>query len=307
MKIFKSRVRNIDLYIHPDLSAQFVRVISDPHDVDPARLARSGLSEMLVEGESYLPPVVGPFTKFNADGRWQPRRDVPKESRYIRTVLWRWTQFTGGGGTEEVEDSRDIYRQCFQRTFVPPPSDEVFGFPIKEGLYLATEALSLPTGRDKLLHQVNLMLELFGSCEIVRADGASASPAKTNRRWTFLPPGPFKKGTIAEAIKSTMDTFSDGDKIIMTERQNLLTELEPAEVARGSGGFSDYLAYVFPQYERVVLESLRRDNAIYVFHSQWEKFSRLTKREILDLDVHEARVVHSKGWQGRLKAVLGAA
>ena len=306
LQINRTRIRNLDLYVHPDLTEKFVRVVSDPRAVDPSRLGKAGLVEMLAEGESYLPPQIGRITRYNADGRWEPNKILPKESRYVRTIYWKWTQFAGGGATEEMEDSRDIYRMCYQRTLVAPPADEVFGFPIAGHVFLATEAIALPTGRERLLHQVNMMLELFGNCEVVRADGTSASPAITHRRWAFLPTGPYKKGDIARALKPVLDKLGDGDRLILTERQDLLTELDPQEVARGQGGFNDYLAYVFPQYERVVLESLRRDNAIYIFRNKWEQFSRLTKREILDQGVHDARILHTKGWQSRLKAALGA-
>lgn len=305
MLISRTRIRNLSLYVHPDLKDQFVRVVTDPAAIDAARLARAGLSEMLAEGESYLPPAIGRVTRYNSEGRSEPQRDLPKENRYIRTIYWRWTQFAGGGTTEEVEDSRDVYRLCYQRKTTPPPAEEIFGFPVDRKVMLATEAVSMPGGHEKLLHQVNMMLELYGTCEVVRADGTSASPALTHRRWTFLPAGPYKKGDVAREIKPVLDRLNDGDRLILSERQEFLAELEPQEIARGLGGFNDYLAYIYPQYRRVVLESLRRDNAIYVFKNKWEQFSRLTKREILDQGFHDARILHTKGWQNRLKTTLG--
>jgi hypothetical protein len=304
MRITRTHVRNLDLYVHPDLRDQFVRVVSPMTELSADKLSRIGLDQPLAEGESYLPPSVGRTSRFNAEGKWVTLRDHPKEKRYIRTIHWTWKQFTGGGGTEDVEDSRDIYRMCYPRDIVLPPSEEVFGFPIDGVIYAATESVSLPGESERVRHQVNLMLELFKECEVVRADGTSASPARTHRRWTFLPSGPFKKGDITQSLEPVLSRLGVGDKIILSERQDFLTELDPQEVAQGQGGFNDYLAYVFPQYGRVVLESLRRDNAIYVFKSAWESFSRLTKRQILDSGVHDARVLHTKGWQGRLMEIL---
>ena len=304
MRISRSHVRNLDLYVHPDLRDQFVRVITSFEELSSEQLARVGLDARLEEGESYLPPAVGRASRFNAEGRWVAQRDQPKESRYIRTIFWTWKQWVGGGGTEDREDSRDIYRQCYPRLLTPPPSEEVFGFSIDDHMFAATEAVAMPGGAERLLHQVNLMLELFKNCEIVRADGTSASLAKTHRRWIFLPSGPYKSGEISRSLDGILSTVSTGDKIILKERQDFLTDLEPQEVAQGLGGFSDYLAYVFPKYSRVVLESLRRDNAIYVFKDKWEAFSRLTKRQILDSGVHDARVLHTKGWQARLIQAL---
>jgi hypothetical protein len=304
MRISRSFVRNLDLYIHPDLREQFVRVVVPFEELTADQLKRVGLDAPLAEGESYLPPPIGRTSRFNAEGRWIVQRDQPKELRYIRTIFWTWKQFVGRDQTEDHEDSRDIYRKCYPRELSPPPSEEVFGFSVSGRMYAATEAVSLPGGAEQLRHQVNLMLELFRTCEIVRADGTSASPAQTHRRWVFLPSGPYKAGDISRAMDSVIAKASAGDQIILKERQDFLTELEPQEVAQGLGGFSDYLAYVLPQYGRVVLESLRRDNAIYVFKEKWEAFSRLTKRQILDSSVHDARILHTKGWQGRLKESL---
>lgn len=302
MLISRTRVRNIDRYIHPDLENQFVRVVAKFEDAGVARLKRFGLEDTLAEGETYLPNPAGPITRFNSEGRWVVKRDQPKESRYIRTVYWQWKQWGG----EEREEARDIHRDCYPRELTPPPAEEIFGFPIEGKVVAAAEAVSLPTGKPQLLHQVNLMLEVFGECEIVRADGTSASPAKTQRRWVFLPSGPFKKGDVPKALDQVFSRMSAGDKMILSDRQDFLTEMNPQEVAQGIGGFNDYLAYVFPQYGRVVLESLRRDNAIYIFKDSWEKFSKLTKREILDSGVHNARILHTTGWRDRLmKAVEG--
>lgn len=304
MRINRTRIRNVDRYVHPSIQDQFVRVISRFEDLSAAQLKRIGLDEPLAEGEAYLPPIVGSATRFNAEGKWIVHRDQPKEDRYIRTIYWHWKQWASGGGTEDREDSRDIVRKCYPRTLTAPPSEEVIGFPVEGELVAATEAVSLPGGRDQLLHQVNVMLELFGSCEVVRADGTSASPARTHRRWAFLPSGPYKKGDVPRALDRVFSRLSEGDRTILSERQDFLTELEPQEIAEGQGGFNDYLAYVFPQFGRVVLESLRRDNAIYVFKDSWEKFSRLTKREILDDNLQDARVLHTKGWQARLMQAL---
>jgi len=303
MRINRSRVRNIELYIHPDLRNKFVRVISSFDEVTPDRLKRIGLSEPLSEGESYLAPPIGRTSRYNSEGQWTVHRDQPKVPRYIRTIYWTWKQWVGRE-TEEREESRDIIRPCYPRDLVPPPSEEIFGFSIGGSINASTESISLPLEIDRLKHQVNLMLELFGTCEIVGADGSSAYPATTQRRWVFLPPGPYSKSVVGDAIAPLLARLSRGDAIILKERQDFLESLDPQEVAQGVGGFSDYLAYVLPQFGRVVLESLRRDNAIYVFKGKWERFSRYTKRDILDSELHDARIVHTTGWPTRLTEAL---
>lgn len=305
MRINRKHVRKVSRYVHPTLSNQYVRVIATIDDLGEQQLARIDLVTKLAEGESYLPPPISRFSRFNAEGKWVTRRNEPKEKRYITTLRTAKSEFRGRDRREDVESTHDVYRMCYPRDLIPPPEEEVFGFPIDNQVYAATEALSLPAEEERLQHQVNLLLELFGSCEVVRADGQSASPARTHRRWTFLPSGSYKQGTITTALGPLLAKLRPGDRMILTGRQEILDSFEPQEIAQGEGGFSDYLAYVFPQYGRVVLESLRRDNAIYVFKGAWEAFSRLTKRQIIDSGVHDARIVHSTGWQQRLQDVLG--
>jgi hypothetical protein len=55
------------------------------------------------------------------------------------------------------------------------------------------------------------------------------------------------------------------------------------------GGFSDYIAYVFAERRLVVLESVRKGNAIYVFGQNWDRFSKLSKAEILDRNCSDPR------------------
>jgi len=70
------------------------------------------------------------------------------------------------------------------------------------------------------------------------------------------------------------------------------------------GGFDDYLAYLFRARKIVILESVRRDNAIYVFGRDWKKVSQLTKAEVLSNRFHVARIVHTKGWKTQLARLM---
>ncbi len=54
----------------------------------------------------------------------------------------------------------------------------------------------------------------------------------------------------------------------------------------------------------VVLESIRQDNAIYIFDLGWEAFSRLSKAEVLANNFQLHRIVHTVGWKDRLRQVM---
>jgi hypothetical protein len=53
-----------------------------------------------------------------------------------------------------------------------------------------------------------------------------------------------------------------------------------------------------------VLESVRMDNAIYVFGLEWQGVSQLTKAQVLSNNYHQDRIIHAKGWKGRLARLL---
>ena len=52
-----------------------------------------------------------------------------------------------------------------------------------------------------------------------------------------------------------------------------------------------------------ILESLIYGNAIYVFDKNWLEFSKLTKKEILDENLHMKRIIHKKGWEKEVRAL----
>ena len=88
-------------------------------------LAKIGFAKTPLDGQTVLPAILGPTSRFNAEGKHVVLKDRPKESRYIRTVRWRWKQWAGRYGNEEREDFRDIWRDCYQREFIPPPAIEL--------------------------------------------------------------------------------------------------------------------------------------------------------------------------------------
>ncbi|MCK1463481.1 hypothetical protein M2175_006958 [Bradyrhizobium elkanii] len=97
---------------------------------------------------------------------------------------------------------------------------------------------------------------------------------------------------------------SDSVAAVIQARQETLVSLGPTTIYVGVNGFSDYIAYEFKSHELVVLESIRRDNAIYVFGRDWETASRLSKKQILDASLQKARIVHSVGWKEKVRTLV---
>src|SRR5690606_29253454 len=90
---------------------------------------------------------------------------------------------------------------------------------------------------------------------------------------------------------------------VITDRQKFLLDLKPRELIFGQGGFSNYMAYNFDSF--VILESIKIDNAMYVFKENWKEVSKLTKKEIIQGKLVFKRIVHTIGWKDKVRKILG--
>ncbi len=302
MIITKSRIVHIRQYLsHLPAGASF-RIVVALDDEKFSRLPSLGFAASPQVGDTVLPKPMGTVSRFNSEGRWVIRRDLPKELRYVRTVHWRWQQWTSGGGSEEHEDFCDLYRKCFQREFVAPPSVELT-YNEKDGvrLIVVPEMQNDERYDEPNKHVVNLLLELFGTCELVAADLTRIAPVALRKvNWRLLPPGKYPWDRLEEAIDDAIARISEGARRVIWDRQITLQKFGPDEIFIGEGGYSDYIAYIFQKRGFVVLESIRHGNAIYVFGSDWQRVSRLTKAEVLSKHFHLVRIVHTKGWKRKL-------
>lgn len=304
MQIKKKFILSIDNYISHLLPGDSIRIVVEEEVTH--NLSSIGFSSPPVDGETVLPAVRGNVSKFNAEGRYITRKDLPKELRYINTVEWTWEQWDGYGQTKTVTEERDIYRNCYQREFLPPPSEELTwvrsdGSPLIISREFSVEDIS----KDSFKHLINLFLELFGECEIRRADLSGFIPYKVSKvNWHFLPPGKYPWDRVLSHTKSLLKKKDPRYSKVILGRQHFIMKYQPDEIFVGNGGFRAYMAYVFKEKEIVVLESVLTDNATYIFGKDWEDVAILTKAEVLSGGLHRERIIHSKGWRKRIKKLL---
>lgn len=308
MRINKKRIMNVEAYLSAVPAGAEFRLIADVQSLSEGALERLGFVLPVLDGTSILPQALGPVSRFNADGRWHIRRDLSKEERYIRTVQWSWKQWTGRGDYEEHTDFRDIHRECYPREFVPPPSLELT-YTVNDDRELLTSASLTHDAAlaDLNKHAINLFLELFGYCEIVTSNLTALNPPNVRyANWRLLPPGEHPWDRIEEHIHRVVRARASSTREVIWDRQTTLRSHAPGEIYLGNGGFDDYLAYIFRDKGLVVLESIRKDNAIYIFGLDWEELSRMTKAQIIANNLHLHRIVHTRGWKDRLRQVLAA-
>lgn len=306
MYIKGKRVHDAGRYLAGVATNSSFRIVTGLAEDAIVALARAGFDSSPASGDTVLPRIVGPVSRFNAAGREKVRRDLPKENRYVRTVHWRWRQWAGRYRYEEHDDFRDQYRNCFPREHVPPPSIELTYIEQNGQRLIVSPVLTRQDADSELnTHAINLFLELFGTCEVVGTDLARVTvPQIKKANWRLLPPGEYPWERLKTHIDHAVAHAGNDAQSVIWDRQETLKSLAPDEIYVGQGGFNDYLAYVFRSRGIVVLESVRMDNAIYVFGLDWQGVSQLTKAQVLSNNYHQDRIIHAKGWKGRLARLL---
>jgi hypothetical protein len=305
MRIDRTQIRKLDRYLNVLPPGSSFKIVSE---VDDAMLERMGLEPPYDNSTTALPAVVGRTTRFNAEGKWNVRRDLPKELRFVGNRSWTRKEWRGRDDTEEVEDTVDIYRWAYPRDLIEPPAVELTYLQQGgQGIVTSPELTFEPENADLNKHTINLMLELFRSCEIVLHDLARLTPPSQLRaNWVMLPPGEHPWERIEEHIKKVFAGKAPSVAKAVLQRQDVILEFNPAVTWRGMGGFSDYIAYIFRDRGLVVLESVHYGNALYVLGDNWEILSKLTKAQIIRHQLAEHRIVHSKGWVQHLHEALSA-
>lgn len=306
MHIEQTRVMSGDRILQAVPPGTAFRVVVRVDGISASRLEQAGYRSEFVAGDSFLPTVVGPRTRFNAHGRFHLRRDLPLESRYINTIEWTYEQWNGKGSTQTITEFKDIYRDCYQRDLEAPPAEELIIVSTGVDLLLISRELIPGTdSSDQIGHIVNVFLELFGSCEIRMADLAHLLTTPQVRRvnWTMLPPGNHPWPAVEQHTKEVLNGRASRTLNPILFRLRKLEGKGPAEIYVGNGGFRGYLAYVFPSKGVAILECINLGNATYVFNMDWPRTSQLSKAEVLAGDLHRDRIIHSEGWDAKVDLI----
>jgi hypothetical protein len=271
-----------------------------------ARLSQVGFSANPQPGDTILPDDCGPISKFNAHGRHVPQKDQAKVRTYVTTIMWTWEQWAGRGQTETKSGLRDVYRMCYPTVFDPPPAAEITIVDENGSLLIVTEEIVYSNASEqRILHLANLMLELFGECEVRHANLQRILPPAIRRvNWQMLPPGQQPFPVVQQHVQSVIGNLSARYSAPILGRMQVLVAHNPDEIYFGQGGYRTYVAYIFRAKGLAVLESIMTDNATYVFGQNWQQVSQLTKAQVLTGGLHQARIVHNRNWQNQIQALL---
>jgi len=282
------QVRSLSIYRAKIERLQQFRLLSPPVTKQEALLL--GFEKIPAEGASIVPSVQGPATLFNARGREVIRRDLPmiSKSRMINTSWKDWHGHTHHGTQTRSYDT-------YPREHIAPPGEYLTAVKSAGGIAMATRVVDRTEPEEAIVNLLKLYLECFPRFDIV--DPQLAVPLRIQKiNWRILPPGAFPFARAMEVLEGYLEQLSDTDRETATARIRTITRHEPDFLAVGLGGFSDYIVFGFTRKRRFVFESPEVGNATYIFRNEWEEVSQLTKREILQENLQEARIIHTARW-----------
>lgn len=306
MIITGRRIRSLDRRLATIRAGATIVIGLTDLDRFTTRLHQIGFSTSSNDGDTILPPATfGPISLYNAEGREIVHRDQPKETAY-RQVEWHWTEWHGP--YDRVEQSRivDVPYERYPRTFVPPPSVEMTltVTDVNERVLITPAITFTDVNFPRILHTINLFLEIFGECSVLDSDLHHFAPPVRRLNWRILPQGRMPWERLRSALRPVLERQPAGNRPVIQHRLHRINDKGPEFVAVGQGGFDGYVIFAFPRRHLFVLECVHFGNATYVFGDDWEALSQMTKAEILDNRFQRDRIIHRDNWDERLDGLF---
>jgi hypothetical protein len=251
----------------------------------------------LKTGVSFLPSALGKHSTSNAQASETLDKTGDKEIVY-RMVYTTWNDWHGNPHSGIV--ARPYKR--WPRNIQPPPEELLHIQDVDDSLHLCSSICTFTTKEEALnIHVLNLFLELFGEFDLFDERGQTLLAPKVRRvNWDLLPQGEFPWARAEKHISAVTEHMSIEDQTVVHSRLRQIATFGPDLIALGRGGFTGYFAFGFPKRNMFILESTELDNATYVFGSDWEQLSQLTKKDILCNKLQKERIVHDRRWKFRL-------
>lgn len=259
-------------------------------------LAKLGLSKY-EEGITIQPSTkYGITARKNVNGYFVVEKNMSKEERFIRTIYWEWQLYNG----DWQSDYRDIYKECYPKTYYEPFDIEMTLRKNKDGKEMI---LTESTGEKDIKNIINLYLEVFGYCEVLdeKLDSILTDTKYIRRNWEILPPDvkiEVKKSRLTKQKESKRNR-----KNYNQVRIDTLESYKPIERNIGKNGFQGYYAFI---YENIcVLESPLYGNATYIVErDSWKKSSMETKKSLISNHKFLKRIEHNSNWFKEIEEVF---
>lgn len=303
MKFKGKSVRSLTKLLNIAEDAKKVRLAVPLNDVSEDLLALIGFDSSPSIGDYLIPGVVGKFTTLNVNGKEKIRKDLPL---IPESIMFYGASRDWHGGIHHSIRTRTIKKYPREHIIAPSETFEIVN--IDDKLFLSSAILDL-NDKDEArnIHVTNLMLECFSEFEIYDIEKQEiVGPRLKNLQWDILPSGEFPWSKAQAIISQRTAHLESSDKKVIEYRMKLLSQKEPDFLAMGRAGFSGYFVYGFTTRDVYILESMQLNNATYVFNSEWENISKLTKSQIINSDLPHQRIIHNRKWKSSISHAISA-
>jgi hypothetical protein len=140
--------------------------------------------------------------------------------------------------------------------------------------------------------------------EIEREFGPGDGVPTEALRWRLLPPGELSEERVRRYYVGLQNKNRgaqyDPDRIVKA------LSLDPKQRYEEIGEVEGYTVFMFSYTSSVLLECPIVGNAIYVIHKDWERWSKMSKQELMaDESGEVVRIQHRGDWFEQLKKELG--
>lgn len=289
MKIVKKRIRTVENHLiglneGEDFFVSFTNV------TDKKLIKKVGFTDKFEVGESVLPNILGPVSNFNANGAFKINRNLPQERLHKLVDITDWH---GNYHTVEIPYKR------YNRTLIQAPNIEltIVKRNDNERIIRSPKFTKGITPNKVIKHVINLFLELFGECETIRTDLIPVFNLPINRlNWNILPPGNYPFEVLKDRISKVTENLTTNRRRFLERRLKIINSHKPNFVAIGESGFKGYIIFGFPNKDFFLLESLYFGNATYILGQDWQEISKMTKAQIINKNLQQARLVHNLNW-----------
>lgn len=243
------------------------------------------------KGIYFIPPQIGNISNYNVKGKEIILKNEEKEYRTIHREGRDWH-----GNTHDMSYTK----LCFKKEHKKALNQKF----IIENNKILSEKINFSTFSDEyIIYYINLFLEYFGECEFL--DGNKEKIIRTSRtvNWEVLPSG-SNLDLLKEQVKNHYINNNKKQSIIL-ERFEKIEALEPNFTASGINNFKGYYVFGFEEKSIYILESIKTDNAIYIFENEWEELSKKSKYELIQNYAKKMkRICHKGDWENKIKTLL---
>lgn len=295
MKIKCKFVRKPQTYLNAFAPEDKLYIAVPLSDESIEKMSSYGL---YADGTTRIPMPRKTATVSNADGRWRIRRDLPKEIRHFERayhiVDWHGEDHYGTCWQR---------RLCYQRELIPPTE---IAFKVEDDVLYSPLFVNCDADMDYIKSAINVLLEIFGFCEIWTESKAPAVPPIKQQEvpWEILRKGSRERENWEEYVDRITRIRPDKQRVVIKQRHEHLWKMNPDFCVLGMENFWGYVVYGFSASNIYVFECNQPNNATYIFRGDWETASKLTKTEILAGHIQEARLFHTEAWYENVRATI---